>query len=66
MENALIIHWGNAAALKLILVSSLLFPGIMGRADLYQAFSKMAGPYIVSLAPFAALAYILYLVSGLQ
>ncbi len=66
MESGLVIQWGNVAALKLFLVSTLLFPGILGRGDVYQAFTRILISYLVSFGPFAALVYILYQVSNLK
>ena len=67
MEHALTLQWGNAAfAFQLLFMSSLLFPRMMGRADMYRSFVNTLTSYVVSFGPMALLVSVLYGVSRLQ
>ncbi len=67
MEHTLTLPWGNAAfAFQLLFMSSLLFTGMMGRADMYRSLVNTLTSYVVSFGPMALLVYVLYGVSRLQ
>ena len=63
MEHAFTMQWGNMAALQMLFVATLLFPGIEGRGDAFRAFVETVTSYVVSFAPMALLIYLLYAVS---
>lgn len=56
---------GFLSALQMMLVTSLLAPGVMGRSDLYRAFAGKAATYVVTFGPISMLIYVLYAVSRL-
>ncbi|HWR58678.1 MAG TPA: hypothetical protein VN328_07310 [Thermodesulfovibrionales bacterium] len=63
MEHTFTMQWGNVAALQMLFVATLLFPGIAGRGDSFRAFIGTVASYVVSFAPMALLIYLLYAVS---
>jgi hypothetical protein len=62
-------HWfqqaGFVSALQMMVLGSLLAPGVMGRSDLYHVFAEKIASYVVTFGPPAMLAYILYKLTGL-
>lgn len=56
---------GFIAALQLMMIGSLIAPGVMGRSDMYRMFVGSVASYIVSFGPMAMLVYVLYRVSHL-
>lgn len=56
---------GFIAALQMVILGSLLAPGVMGRSDLYRAFAGRVATYVVTFGPMAMLVYVLYAVSRL-
>ena len=66
MEHTFTLQWGNVAALQMLFFTTLLFPGIVGRGDVFRAFVGTVTSYVVSFAPMALLIYLLYTVSHLQ
>ncbi len=57
---------GFLVAFQLLVVGSLLVPGVMGGSALYYRFVRAAASYIVSFGPMALLVYALYKVSHLS
>jgi hypothetical protein len=53
-------------ALQLMIVSSLLAPGVMGGSALYYRFVRAVASCVVSIGPVALLVYVLYKVSHLS
>lgn len=56
---------GFLVALQLMIVGSVLAPGVLGGAVLFQRFVTTAASYVVSFGPIAVLIYMLYRVSQL-
>lgn len=56
---------GSFMTLQLVLFSSLLVPGALGRVDLYHRTARSGASFVVSVGPMALLLYILYQVSQL-
>lgn len=57
---------GAFTLFQFLFMSSLLIPGILGRADVYPAFVRTLATYVVSFGPVALLVYVLHQVSKLQ
>lgn len=57
---------GFLVALQLMIVGSLLAPGVMGGSALYYRFVRTITSYVVSFGPVAVLMYVLYMVSHLS
>ncbi len=57
---------GFLVAFQLMILGSLIAPGVLGGSTLYHRFVKTAASYVVSFGPAALLAYILYKVSHLS
>lgn len=53
-------------AVQLLFVTSFLFPGMTGRADLYRKLVTTMTSYVVTFVPMGMLLYTLYKVLGLQ
>ncbi len=53
-------------ALQLMIVGSVLAPGVLGGTVLFQRFVRTAASYVVSFGPMAILIYVLYRVSQLS
>lgn len=56
---------GFLSAFQMIIFGSILAPGIMGRSDLYRAFTGKAASLVVTFGPIAILVYVLYALSHL-
>ena len=56
---------GFLSALQMMIVASLLAPGVMGRSELYRVFAGKAAAYVVTFGPMSLLIYVLYAVSRL-
>jgi len=56
---------GFISALQMMILGSLLAPGVMGRSDLYRAFAGRLASSVVTFGPMAMLVYVLYAVSKL-
>ncbi len=57
---------GFLVAMQLMIVGSLLVPGVWGRSALYYRFVRAMTSYVVSFGPVALLVYVLYKVSHLS
>lgn len=57
---------GFLVAFQLLVVASLLAPGVMGWSALYQRFIRSVASSVVSFGPVALLVYVLYKVSHLS
>jgi hypothetical protein len=57
---------GFIPALQMMVIGSLLAPGVMGRSDLYHVFAGKAAGCLVTFGPTAMLLYVLYAVSRLS
>ncbi len=57
---------GFLVAFQLMVVGSLLAPGLLGGSALYQRFIRTAESYVVTFGPVALLVYILYRLSYLS
>jgi len=57
---------GFISALQVMIIGSLLAPGVMGRSDMYRMFVGAVASYVVSFVPMAMLVYVLYRVSHLS
>jgi len=57
---------GFMLAFQLLVVGSLIAPGVMGGAVLYKWFVRAMATCVVSFGPMALLAYVLYKVSHLS
>ncbi len=57
---------GFLVAFQVLVVGSLLAPGILGGSALYHWFIRTVASYVVSFGPMALLIYILYKVSHLS
>jgi hypothetical protein len=57
---------GFISALQLLILGSVLAPGIMGRSDLYCVLAGKVASYLVTFGPPAMLIYLLYAVSHLS
>ena len=57
---------GFLVAFQLLLLGSLLAPGVLGNSALYHRFVRIAATYVVSFGPIALLVYVLYRVSHLS
>jgi len=57
---------GFLVAFQVMALSSLIAPGVMGGSELYHRFVRAVASYVVSVGPFALLAYVLYKVSHLS
>jgi len=56
---------GFFEALQVMIVGSLLAPGVMGRGDLYRTFVGSLAANVISFGPLGLLVYVLYKVSHL-
>jgi hypothetical protein len=56
---------GFISALQIMILGSLLAPGVMGRSDLYFTLAGRVASYLVTFGPPAMLVYVLYAVSHL-
>ncbi len=56
---------GFVPAMQMMVVGSLLAPGIMGRSDLYLIFAGRVASLVVTFGPMGLLGYLLYAVSRL-
>ena len=56
---------GFISAFQMMILGSLLVPGIMGRSDLYLTLAGKVASYLVTFGPPAMLVYVLYAVSHL-
>ncbi len=56
---------GFLVAFQLLVVGSLLAPGVIGGSTLYHWFVRKTASYVVTFGPMALLVYILYKVSHL-
>ncbi len=56
---------GFISALQIMILGSLLAPGVMGRNDLYCTLAGKVASYLVTFGPPAMLVYVLYAVSHL-
>ena len=54
---------GHVAALQMLVLGSLVAPGILGGSDMYRRFVNTIASTVVSFGPMALLVYILYRVS---
>ena len=57
---------GFLVAFQLLVVGSLLAPGVIGGSALYHWFVRAAASYVVSFGPMGILIYALYKVSQLS
>jgi hypothetical protein len=57
---------GFITAFQMMILGSLLGPGVMGRSDLYYNFAGKAATYLVTFGPVLMLVYVLYAVSRLS
>jgi hypothetical protein len=57
---------GFLVAFQLMILGSLIAPGVLGGSTLYHRFVKAAASYVVSFGPVALLVYVLYKVSHLS
>jgi hypothetical protein len=56
---------GFISALQIMILGSLVAPGVMGRSELYRAFAGRMASLVVTFGPMALLVYVLYEVSRL-
>ncbi len=56
---------GFLVAFQLLVVGTLLAPGVIGGSALYHWFVRTAASYVVSFGPLVLLVYVLYKVSHL-
>ena len=57
---------GYLVAIQLMIVGSLLAPGVLGGSALYYRFVRTMTSYVVSFGPVALLVYVLYKVAHLS
>ena len=57
---------GFISALQMMILGSILAPGVLGRSDLYRAFAGRVASLVVTFGPMAMLLYVLYVVSRLS
>jgi hypothetical protein len=56
---------GFFPALQMMVIGSLLAPGVMGRSDLYRLFAGKAASFVVTFGPLGLLGYVLFKVAQL-
>ena len=57
---------GFLVAFQLLVITSLIGPGVIGGSALYHRFVRTMASFVVSFAPAALLVYVLYKVSHLS
>ncbi len=57
---------GFLVAFQMMVVGTLLAPGILGGVALYQRFAKALASYVISFGPMAILVYMLYKISQIS
>ncbi len=53
-------------AVQMMVIGSLLAPGVLGRSDLYRLFAMKAATWVVTFGPMSLLVYVLYKVAQLS